>query len=53
MSYQAGNERIARQVARTINAGSDAVVPIDEVIQATAGADALVVVTVGADQSQQ
>jgi hypothetical protein len=53
VSYQAGNERIARQVARTINAGSDAVVPIDEVIQATAGADALVVVTVGADQSQQ
>ncbi|HWV86669.1 MAG TPA: LytR C-terminal domain-containing protein [Capillimicrobium sp.] len=53
VSYQEGNERVARQVARTINAGSDAVVPIDEVIQATAGADALVVVTVGADQSQQ
>ncbi len=51
VAYQRGREASARQVARTIDAGSDAVTPIDEVTEATAGSDAVVVVTVGADQS--
>jgi hypothetical protein len=52
VAYSPGNVRIARAVAKIINVGSDAVVPIDEVTQQTAGTDALVVVTVGSDQQQ-
>jgi hypothetical protein len=51
VAYQRGQQRAARAVARAIDVGSDAVVPIDEVTEATAGSDALIVVTVGADQS--
>ncbi|HEU4655906.1 MAG TPA: LytR C-terminal domain-containing protein, partial [Capillimicrobium sp.] len=51
VAYQPGNERAAQAVAEIIDAGSDAVVPIDEVTSATAGDEAVVVVTVGADQS--
>ena len=50
VAYQQGQERTARQVARTIDVGNDAVVPIDEVTEATAGTDALIVVPVGAAQ---
>jgi hypothetical protein len=52
VAYQPGSVRMARDVARIIDVGSDAVVPIDEVTSATAGPDALVVVTVGSDQSR-
>jgi hypothetical protein len=52
VAYQPGSTRMARDVARIIDVGSDAVVPIDEVTSATAGPDALVVVTVGSDQSR-
>jgi hypothetical protein len=52
VASQPGNTRMARDVARLIDVGSDAVVPIDEVTSATAGPDALVVVTVGSDQSR-
>jgi hypothetical protein len=51
VAYQQGQQRTARAVARAIDVGSDAVVPIDEVTEATAGSDALIVVTVGADQT--
>jgi hypothetical protein len=51
VAYASGQQATARQVARTIDAGTDAIVPIDEVTQATAGSDAMIVVTVGADQS--
>jgi hypothetical protein len=51
VAYQSGQERAARQVAQLIDVGADAVVPIDEVTSATAGDEAVVVVTVGADQS--
>jgi hypothetical protein len=51
VAYASGQQATARQVARTIDAGTDAIAPIDEVTQATAGSDAMIVVTVGADQS--
>jgi hypothetical protein len=52
VAYQPGRQKIARDVAKTIDVGSDAVVPIDEVTSATAGTEAQVVVTVGSDQSR-
>jgi hypothetical protein len=52
VAYQPGSQKVARDVAKTIDVGSDAVVPIDEVTSATAGTEALVVVTVGSDQSR-
>jgi hypothetical protein len=52
VAYTPGNVKIARTVAKLINVGSDAVVPVDEVTQQTAGSDALVVVTVGSDQQR-
>jgi hypothetical protein len=51
VAYQQGQQVTARQVAKTIDVGNDAVSPIDEVTEATAGSDAMIVVTVGADQS--
>jgi hypothetical protein len=49
--YEPGQKAAALQVARTIDVGKDAVVPIDDVTSATAGSDASVVVVVGSDQS--
>jgi hypothetical protein len=48
--YVPGQKAAALQVARAIDVGKDAVVPIDDVTSATAG-DASVVVVVGSDQS--
>jgi hypothetical protein len=51
VAYQQGQQVTARQVAKAIDVGNDAVSAIDEVTEATAGSDAMIVVTVGADQS--
>jgi hypothetical protein len=52
IAYSPGNIKIARAVAKIIGVGSDAIVPIDDITQQTAGNDALVVVTVGSDQQR-
>jgi hypothetical protein len=52
VAYRPGDLRMARDTARTIHVGGDAVVPIDQVTAATAGSQAEVVVTVGADQTR-